>query len=379
MAKNFFPLAIAKGSAFCNRHDEQKQLLDHINKHAHVVLIAPRRYGKSSLSSQVAECWASDKQKRLAIRISMLSAWNVDIVSDKIIKGVGQALSKMCPLVNMDEIKKLASSLNQIGFSLSLSLDGFTVGLSGTRKDNTSTLMSISKILSTLDEVAANTGWKVMLEIDEFQEISRLDENHAVEAEIREAVQYTDNIACVFLGSNRQMLEVMFSDKTRPFYHMCHIMRIHRIESVHYHLHLEEAAKAQWGKTLDVQVIELILNLTERHPYYVNKLCSELWRMERIPNLDTTRSCWLSIAQEEESSIVAMMTALSLTQKAVISALAFNPEKLLGSKQFLDRVGLASSTARTAIKQLKKDDMVYQDHEGFWHAMNPCLLVCLQK
>jgi len=379
MKKDLFPLAIAKGSAFCDRQDEQQQLLDYINKSAHVVLIAPRRYGKSSLSRRVAERWANDKQKQLAVRISMLSAWNVDVVADKIIAGVSQALSKICPFMLAGDMKKLAASLHQIGFSLSLNLDGFSIGFSGIRKNTTDTLMGISNILTALDKQAENAGWKVMLEIDEFQEISRLSQNHAIEAEIREAIQQTSNISCVFLGSNRQMLEAMFIDKTRPFYHMCHIMRLHRIKPTHYHLHLEEASKVQWGKQIDADVIDVILQLTACHPHYVNKLCSELWNMDRVPNIKTTMAGWQTIIEEESSNIVEMMTNLSLTQKAVVSVLALRPEKSLGSKLFLDHVGLASSTVRTAIKQLKKDDIVYQDAQGNWCVMNPCLSSYLQQ
>lgn len=218
-----------------------------------------------------------------------------------------------------------------------------------------------------------------MLEMDEFQEVSRLAQSHAIEAEIRDAIQHADNISCVFLGSNRQMLEAMFTEKSRPFYKMCHTMHIKRIESIHYHMHLEELAKAQWSAPIPQSIIEVIIRLTERHPYYVNKLCYALWQLPILPTDEDVVAAWDNIIVEEESSIVAVLTRMSMTQKAVINQLTIEPTSALGSKRFLALVNLASSTMRTAMRQLQKDDMVYQDEDGLWHVLDPCLSAYLKK
>ena len=48
----YFPSGIARGEAFCNRVQERKKLRQYINSLSHTVLMAPRRYGKSSLITQ---------------------------------------------------------------------------------------------------------------------------------------------------------------------------------------------------------------------------------------------------------------------------------------------------------------------------------------
>ncbi len=47
-----FPITLAQGLAFCNRIDERRQLTQFIEANRHTVLIAPRRYGKTSLIVQ---------------------------------------------------------------------------------------------------------------------------------------------------------------------------------------------------------------------------------------------------------------------------------------------------------------------------------------
>ena len=49
----YFPQGIASDSSFYNRDQERSDLKNSIQMHEHVVLVAPRRYGKTSLVMQV--------------------------------------------------------------------------------------------------------------------------------------------------------------------------------------------------------------------------------------------------------------------------------------------------------------------------------------
>ena len=52
-SRHFFPLGKAYGKSFCNRTEETKKLIGHIESGKHTFLVAPRRYGKSSLCERV--------------------------------------------------------------------------------------------------------------------------------------------------------------------------------------------------------------------------------------------------------------------------------------------------------------------------------------
>jgi hypothetical protein len=49
-ARDYFPLGMATGAAFCNRTDETTILEKNIKNGNHILLLATRRYGKSSLA-----------------------------------------------------------------------------------------------------------------------------------------------------------------------------------------------------------------------------------------------------------------------------------------------------------------------------------------
>ncbi|MCK4609361.1 MAG: hypothetical protein KAT71_07760, partial [Gammaproteobacteria bacterium] len=49
MSDIYFTTKVASGKTFCNRHSERRILLNNIKKNQHTVVVAPRRYGKTSL------------------------------------------------------------------------------------------------------------------------------------------------------------------------------------------------------------------------------------------------------------------------------------------------------------------------------------------
>ena len=53
MMTRYFPQGLATDQMFCNREKERNELKQIIEQHEHVVLVAPRRYGKTSLMMQV--------------------------------------------------------------------------------------------------------------------------------------------------------------------------------------------------------------------------------------------------------------------------------------------------------------------------------------
>lgn len=53
--RDYFPLGKAHGKAFCNREYETEWLLKNINSAKHSLVMAPRRFGKSSLAERGVE------------------------------------------------------------------------------------------------------------------------------------------------------------------------------------------------------------------------------------------------------------------------------------------------------------------------------------
>ena len=48
-AYEYFSLKVAKGKGFCNRDSIRKEIVLNFHQNEHMVVVAPRRYGKTSL------------------------------------------------------------------------------------------------------------------------------------------------------------------------------------------------------------------------------------------------------------------------------------------------------------------------------------------
>jgi AAA+ ATPase superfamily predicted ATPase len=79
----YFPEGVALGDAFINRETERLFLINRIKANKHSVLMAPRRYGKTSLVMKVA-----NEMKIPYCSIDLLAAYNEEYVRDQIVDEV---------------------------------------------------------------------------------------------------------------------------------------------------------------------------------------------------------------------------------------------------------------------------------------------------
>ena len=136
---------------------------------------------------------------------------------------------------------------------------------------------NVKEALFLLEQLLAEQSKQAVLLLDEFQTVGVIAQGKGIEGAIRHVAQKTKYLTLVFSGSNRKLLKTMFDDETRPLYKLCWRLGLKRIDETHYAAHLNKAAMAMWGVGLSEAVFQAIISATEKHPYYMNKLCDRLW------------------------------------------------------------------------------------------------------
>lgn len=358
-----FPLGIAQGSAFCNRTHERLHLNTNIQDCRHTLLLSPRRYGKTSLVLQVAH-----EQKYLFNRTDFLLASDDTAVEDLILNCVSTLVAQILPL-HKKALDKLGKFLSLLKPELSITKDGLKVKLSPMPQPR----QSIVEALLALDKLAAAEKKTAVIIMDEFQQIATLKNYKTLEAAIRHAAEQAKHITYVFSGSNRHLLLTMFDESTRPLYNLCEKLTLQRIDYQDYHKFLKKAARKQWNATLDDTVITEICNLTHRHSYYINVLCSRLWRAKNPPKIQVVQQTWLEYANDEKRGLTSELSRLSPNQRAVITALAKTPAEHPTSKDSLIKVRLSPASNQQAITALINKDMVFKDCQNLYRPLNPVI------
>lgn len=365
----FFPLGIATGDAFCNRVREKDILKNKIFANDHTVLISPRRYGKTSLITQVLQ-----ENNMPHCLIDLLLATDAKFVKAAILEGAGSILATILP--KPKQIKnKILNLITTLHPQITINALGQSITLSTPESAKT----SIIETLLGLDKVAKTLKKRVVVVLDEFQQIAKLEDQHTLEATIRHAVERSHNVTYLFSGSNRTLLAEMFSERTRPLYHLCSLMHLERIAATEYIKFIQAAALTRWQQPIASTAIQEVLTLTACHPYHVNLVCKRLWEQNDVPNLNMVREIWADYMKEQRAFIINELGHLTVNQRKILIALARNPTHELQGKEFCTSAGVTPASVKKATDFLRKNDYIYYDEAKIHHVLNPIILAYLKQ
>ena len=364
-----FPSGIAIGDAFCNREEERHTLKKNIDNIEHTVLLAPRRYGKTSLSTKVV-----DEINIQHAWIEMFSITSFETAAVKVTSSIAELIYQLSP-----DIKKLQLLIKKFFKKLKpeIVLGGF--GQKVVLHPLSNPIETITEILLELDKYALSLDKRAVVVFDEFQQIAMIKDGHAIEACIRQAVERSQVISYIFSGSNRHMLSEMFGNSSRPLYRLCKLITLDRIHEKSYIPFIQKAAIEKWGEELESESIQQILTITERHPFYMNVLCEQLWKLEALPNEDVVSEMWRAYVFHHKTIIISETLDLSINQKKCLSALANHPTKEPSSIEFQIRARLSASSLRQTLKALTKKDLIYKDEGHVTRLLDPAIAYLLNQ
>jgi hypothetical protein len=236
-----------------------------------------------------------------------------------------------------------------------------------------STLHALEKFVRDIDD-------PVHIVLDEFQEISEIDNSPNIEGRLRQHIQ---RMKCgfVFVGSRRRILLEIFNDRKRPFFQ----------SSIHYEL--KELPRGDLldfivsrfsdaGKSIGTDQAAEICDLTNRHPYYMQKLCFFLFdRTPKKVNRKNIHETFRLLLESERALFESILRRLSATQIAVLTAVAKEPTGKLFAAEYMTRHRLKSTGGiQRALQVLTNEDLVEQVKEdGKWRIVDPLFRQWLQE
>lgn len=350
-ARDYFPLGKAHGKAFCNRTTEIKWLVDNLQSCKHSLLIAPRRFGKSSLAEKAIQ---TCNIPTTALNFNTCSdEQDIDVL---IRQGVSNLIGKAIGPIekSIDIIKNFARHLTP---KINIGTDHVKLELTVDKLNSPAS--NVQEALALIEKLLENKKRRAILLLDEFQAVGLIAKSHGVEAAIRNMAQDMKHLVIIFSGSNRNLLQSMFDDQSRPLYKICRKLHLDRISEEHYIHHLNKAAKFAWDAILDEKVFKQIMVLSERHPYYVNYLCDILWsQCKNKPKINDVNTAWMQVIEEEYSDANAEISNISMGQRKILKYIATHSSESLLSATSIGAISMALSSAASAINSLIEKDII---------------------
>jgi uncharacterized protein len=316
--------------------------------------MVPRRYGKTSLLTQVAS-----EIGYPFCAMDLLAIHDEDSVKEIFLDKVGRLVMELSPRVEHAKLK-LFSIFKSMGPEITLSAMGQKLSLKMPNEPN-----NIANLFLKLDEAAGEFNKRAIVFMDEMQQIGFLENGRSIEALIRHAVERSKNITYCFSGSSRHLLKKMFGDSGRPLYRLCHMMEVDRISEEHYRPHLKKLSKNRWGKEISGQAFEKVMQVTDNHPYYINVLCQNLWLEEELPNVEKVEAVWDLYVKGNRAIIVDDIIGLTLNQKKVLSILAKFPIKEMYSSETMMQMKLTPGSIQRVLESLLEKDLVYIKNDEY--------------
>jgi len=365
-----FTLAIAKGDSFCNRTREKNTLSKNIENNEHTVIIAPRRYGKTSLISEVIRL----NEYKHVVWFDFLKV----IDTNDVIQVIGKKLSTLIGEVTSDLSESKGLIYKFFGnYQPEFTLNMYGQSVKLTLHEKTTSSEDVSELLLAIDKLAVELKTNIVMVCDEFQQMYAIDKNGVIQAAIRHAAERSEHVTYVFSGSSQHMLEVLFMDKSKPLYRLCKIMKLNRIQLEYYYSFLKKAAEDRWDDIIqEPDMYDLLIRMTERHPYYVNYLCMEIWdRFDKVPNIHQIRETWEQLAEQIMPYIKEEVKGLSPNQKRVLKYLARSYFGKTLDQELLAEIGIKNySSAKQALEYLMAKDLIhFNDIDNIYDIYDPLL------
>ncbi len=287
---------LATGDNFTDRQEETTHLVNNFRSSINTMIISSRRWGKSSLVHKAAKVAMEMDEDVRVCHIDLFNVRNESEFFTLLASSVLKATSTRWE--DAVEVAKrfLSRVLPKVVFGaepdseISIELDW------GRAKEN------IDEILDLPEKIAHERNLKVVICIDEFQNIANFSDPEYFQRRLRSHWQLHQEVAYCLYGSKRHILLEVFADSSKPLYKFGDLMFLDKVPQKYMSKFIVERFQAT-GKFIDNQAVERLLELTDKHPYYSQQLAQIAW-------LRTQHTCDIKTVEDSHQALIEQLSLL---------------------------------------------------------------------
>jgi hypothetical protein len=352
---------VVKGVNFIDRKEELKNLVKDLSDGQKVFLIAPRRYGKTSLILAAAA-----RLEAAGARVVYLDLFKTSS-AEQFAAALGKSTAEMRKLGFADAVKFIKDFVSGLRPQFSMNPDGsVSIGVDATPPQK-EVFQMIENLLAYPQEFASRAKKPVIVMLDEFQEIVTIG-GEPLEKLMRAVIQKQRNVGYVFCGSKKTMMNEMVSKKSRAFFGIGPVMQLDKIPRECFESYLAENF-AQGRLTCSRETLRAIVSAAGEIPYYVQYLAHELWD-QKGPNSALTANdvekAVMLIAKRNAAVYQNIWENLPQTQRRLLQGLAANPQAAVFSAAFMTRFQFKSAAlVRKSLSLLLSKDLLEKESAGY--------------
>lgn len=344
-----------EGDYYLSRPDLENFVSQFLINRIHVVLIGPRRFGKTSFLLNLLNKLNESSHSYVFVDI-------FNITSHK------DFLNQMLRALRtrgswFDSLKSKLKSLGNVRPRISTQVDAHTGSQSFdlTLDPITSSENDIKEMIQDVFSALSKLGKGLIFAIDEFQKITEIDDGGWLEATLRTHMQQLRNTSFIFTGSRRSVIYDMLNNPSRPLYKFCQSIEFPAFGDEFTDWVLQRFSNV--GIKCESGAIEHLRKLVQDTPNYVQMVCFHLVALGKNQiTVEEVNNALKIVVQQYAYAYQTLLSSLTPTQQRTLR-LAAKEGKQIFAKELLSKYEISSGAAlSSAIKSLKDKEIL--DEEG---------------
>ncbi|MBO4849298.1 MAG: ATP-binding protein [Prevotella sp.] len=359
------------GEHFTDREMETQRLRLNFENGVNSILISPRRMGKTSLVRRVKGLAESEE-----LRIVYVDIYNCrseyefyEKFASAIIRATSTKIEKMMETAKeflMSVTPKIIySPIPNTDFSLSLGIDP---------KSNTP-----EEILNLPERIAEKRGIRMVVCIDEFQQIGEMQNSLNLQRTMRSVWQHHRKVSYCLFGSKQHLMSNLFYSRKMPFYQFGDMFFLKKIPTDKWVLFIVERFEKA-GKLVSEEMARRICTTVDNYSAYVQQLA---WNVMAMTDKSVTEQSFndgLEATLAQVSPLFVEQTAtLTVYQLNFIRAICAGFHNDFGKSEVTKHFDLGSRSNLVKLKKALIDREIVELTASGFHLADPLFQIWFKR
>ena len=311
---------------FTNRERETAYLVKNLVGGINTTLISPRRWGKSSLVEKVMLEIGKKHKSTKTVMIDLFSVGTEEEFLETLAREVIKATSTKW----QDWLKTTKEFFRLLVPKLTFGIDpttDFTLSFDWKELKKHS-----GEILNLAEAICKKKKIKMIICLDEFQNLSYFPAYASFEKKLRASWQRHQLVTYCIYGSKRHMMTEIFNHPAKPFYRFGDLMLLQKIETKKW-ISFITGGFSKTGKTIPPDLAAVIPAIMKDHSWYVQQLSHYTWNLTRKKaSVDEISGALNELLNANSPLYQKDIETISLTQLNLLKAISKGETKFTSVK-----------------------------------------------
>ena len=370
--KSFLFGTAVGGYNFIGREAEIKRLMANFTEGINT---SPRRIGKTSLVKKVKQLLESNEDV-IIVYLDMFACKTeyefYNALSAAVLKQTASHAEKWMEYAK-DFIVRLTPKLS---FSPEANSD-FSISLGITAKTHTP-----EQILGLAEEIARKRGKRIVVCIDEFQQIGELPDSLTVQKRLRSVWQHQQLTSYCLFGSKKHLMSNIFQRRNMPFYQFGDMIFLDKIPTEQWVDYIVEHFQDR-NRDISRELAQQLCEIVENYSSYVQQLAWLLFSLlneGETATLEKLNRAVNDLLNANEALFMQHIEPLSAYQLNFLRAIADGHKRGFGEMEIREEYNLGSPSNITRLKSsLIKRDLIEMQAKDTLNITDPVFKLWIQR